>query len=237
MCVTQLSGPGAMWKLACVLGLLMLPAVSVEAWYKQATNPRYHTVGRASGLLLGVRRSPYARRRGVDDEDHPLNNMDNGGDPHSYVDVLRYQLLTELLGAPTRESLHEHEDPKVKLLDNSPWLGQADDGLLGPRPDKRALPKKRCPSQMRATEGDEGDGYEGSRLQKNVLVEERAVEVAHRAEDSNDMSTEAVQTKCAENKSTGESTHLQIKGTTLQRLINFLNIWRSQRTENMNNEV
>lgn len=33
-----------------------------EAWYKQATSPSYYSVGRASGLLSGIRRSPYVRR-------------------------------------------------------------------------------------------------------------------------------------------------------------------------------
>ncbi|KAJ8362838.1 hypothetical protein SKAU_G00116690 [Synaphobranchus kaupii] len=33
-----------------------------EAWYKQATGPSYYSVGRASGLLSGIRRSPYIRR-------------------------------------------------------------------------------------------------------------------------------------------------------------------------------
>ncbi|XP_067317463.1 neuropeptide W-like [Anolis sagrei] len=36
---------------------------SSAAWYKHVASPRYHTVGRASGLLMGVRRSPYLWRR------------------------------------------------------------------------------------------------------------------------------------------------------------------------------
>uniref|UniRef100_A0A663F699 Neuropeptide W n=1 Tax=Aquila chrysaetos chrysaetos TaxID=223781 RepID=A0A663F699_AQUCH len=61
-------GPGAMarrrlsggaWGALVLLGL-MLPA---GAWYKHVASPRYHTVGRASGLLMGVRRSPYLWRR------------------------------------------------------------------------------------------------------------------------------------------------------------------------------
>ncbi|XP_069558814.1 neuropeptide B-like [Brachyistius frenatus] len=32
------------------------------AWYKQVAGPSYYSVGRASGLLSGIRRSPYARR-------------------------------------------------------------------------------------------------------------------------------------------------------------------------------
>ncbi|KAI1886476.1 hypothetical protein AGOR_G00196140 [Albula goreensis] len=48
---------------------LVLVAISMlisyhptEAWYKQATGPSYYSVGRASGLLSGIRRSPYIRR-------------------------------------------------------------------------------------------------------------------------------------------------------------------------------
>ncbi|KAM9258213.1 neuropeptide B [Cariama cristata] len=49
------------------LGLALLclcrPA---EPWYKQAAGPRHYSVGRASGLLSGLRRSPYARRSDTD---------------------------------------------------------------------------------------------------------------------------------------------------------------------------
>lgn len=34
----------------------------VEAWYKQVAGPSYYPVGRASGLLSGIRRWPYVRR-------------------------------------------------------------------------------------------------------------------------------------------------------------------------------
>ncbi|XP_043945133.1 neuropeptide W [Protopterus annectens] len=230
-------GRSAMWKLAGILGLLILPFAPVEAWYKQVTNPRYHTVGRASGLLLGVRRSPYIRRRGVGDGDHPLGNMGNGEDPQSYVNVLRYQLLTELLGAPTRESMPENNGPEVKLLANSPWLGSADSShsLQGPRLD-RALRNKKCSSQLRAGV-DDSDGHGGGRLLKTDLLGERAVEVARRAEDSDDMSMETGPTKCAEDKSMGEPPLLQVKGTALHRLMDFLNLWRGPRTEDTTKEV
>ncbi|XP_027706033.1 neuropeptide B [Vombatus ursinus] len=42
------------------LGLLLVPPG--HAWYKQSAGPSYYSVGRASGLLSGIRRSPYARR-------------------------------------------------------------------------------------------------------------------------------------------------------------------------------
>ncbi|KAM4025962.1 neuropeptide W [Anomaloglossus baeobatrachus] len=48
------------------LGILLLSAPHPGAsWYKHSASPRYHTVGRASGLLIGVRRSPYLWRREV----------------------------------------------------------------------------------------------------------------------------------------------------------------------------
>ncbi|MFT7797986.1 neuropeptide B [Arapaima gigas] len=39
-----------------------------DAWYKQATGPSYYSVGRASGLLSGIRRSPYIRRSELESE-------------------------------------------------------------------------------------------------------------------------------------------------------------------------
>lgn len=60
-------GPGApvnrpLLRLLLLLLLLPLPA---SAWYKHVASPRYHTVGRASGLLMGLRRSPYLWRRAL----------------------------------------------------------------------------------------------------------------------------------------------------------------------------
>ncbi|XP_063171103.1 neuropeptide W [Candoia aspera] len=54
---TARAGPGLL-----LLLLLLLPGPA-GAWYKHVASPRYHTVGRASGLLMGVRRSPYLWRR------------------------------------------------------------------------------------------------------------------------------------------------------------------------------
>ncbi|XP_078520304.1 neuropeptide W [Lissotriton helveticus] len=53
---------GGSWALLVLLALLQEPG-PVCAWYKHAASRRYHTVGRASGLLMGVRRSPYMWRR------------------------------------------------------------------------------------------------------------------------------------------------------------------------------
>lgn len=42
---------------------LLVACSPTEAWYKQtAGGPSYYSVGRASGLLSGIRRSPYAKR-------------------------------------------------------------------------------------------------------------------------------------------------------------------------------
>ena len=40
-----------------------------QAWYKQVAGPSYYSVGRASGLLSGIRRSPYTRRAEADSSD------------------------------------------------------------------------------------------------------------------------------------------------------------------------
>ncbi|XP_067164655.1 neuropeptide B [Apteryx mantelli] len=49
--------------LALALALLCRPAAP---WYKQAAGPSYYSVGRASGLLSSLRRSPYIRRSDTD---------------------------------------------------------------------------------------------------------------------------------------------------------------------------
>ncbi|NXS60445.1 NPB protein, partial [Brachypteracias leptosomus] len=51
--------------LGLTLALLWLcrPA---EPWYRQATGPRHYSVGRASGLLSGLRRPHPVRRSGTD---------------------------------------------------------------------------------------------------------------------------------------------------------------------------
>lgn len=46
-------------RLTLILLLVSLQAVCcpVDAWYKQAARPNYYSVGRASGLLSGIRKS------------------------------------------------------------------------------------------------------------------------------------------------------------------------------------
>ncbi|XP_018600973.2 neuropeptide B [Scleropages formosus] len=50
------------FALVLVAASLLMSCQPAEAWYKQATGPSYYSVGRASGLLSGIRRSPYVRR-------------------------------------------------------------------------------------------------------------------------------------------------------------------------------
>lgn len=60
--------------LCLVLAALLSPPA--EAWYKQGTGPSYYSVGRASGLLSGIRRSPYMRRS--DDNSVPDSSAEAG---------------------------------------------------------------------------------------------------------------------------------------------------------------
>ncbi|XP_056137044.1 neuropeptide B [Lampris incognitus] len=56
------------FALVCFVGISLLVACRpVDAWYKQSTGPSYYSVGRASGLLSGIRRSPYVRRSESDE--------------------------------------------------------------------------------------------------------------------------------------------------------------------------
>ncbi|XP_041642046.1 neuropeptide B [Cheilinus undulatus] len=50
------------FAVVCVGVSLLISCPPAEAWYKQSTGPSYYSVGRASGLLSGIRRSPYVRR-------------------------------------------------------------------------------------------------------------------------------------------------------------------------------
>ncbi|XP_034448880.1 neuropeptide B-like [Hippoglossus hippoglossus] len=56
-----------------ILRLVLISALvacsPTEAWYKQVAGPSYYSVGRASGLLSGIRRSPYVRRAELEPSD------------------------------------------------------------------------------------------------------------------------------------------------------------------------
>ncbi|XP_052051948.1 neuropeptide W [Apodemus sylvaticus] len=68
-------GPGALGPLLPLLLLLLLLPLPASAWYKHVASPRYHTVGRASGLLMGLRRSPYLWRRALAGAAGPLARL------------------------------------------------------------------------------------------------------------------------------------------------------------------
>ncbi|GAB0197552.1 neuropeptide B [Grus americana] len=61
----------ARW-LGLVLLCLCRPA---EPWYKPAAGPHHYSVGRASGLLSGLRHSPHARRSGTDGTAEPSSGV------------------------------------------------------------------------------------------------------------------------------------------------------------------
>lgn len=68
------------FAVVCVAVSLLISCLPVEAWYKQSTGPSYYSVGRASGLLSGIRRSPYVRRSEseetlIDSGEAPGNNV------------------------------------------------------------------------------------------------------------------------------------------------------------------
>ncbi|XP_021107007.1 neuropeptide W [Heterocephalus glaber] len=64
--------PGGRRLLGVLLFLLLLLLPPAGAWYKHVASPRYHTVGRAAGLLMGLRRSPYLWRRALRPAAGPL---------------------------------------------------------------------------------------------------------------------------------------------------------------------
>ncbi|MBN3286122.1 NPB protein, partial [Polyodon spathula] len=61
------------------------------AWYKQATGPSYYSVGRASGLLSGIRRSPYVRRSESDSEseESTVSNLSELGTQPRQTSILK----------------------------------------------------------------------------------------------------------------------------------------------------
>ncbi|KAI3359211.1 hypothetical protein L3Q82_002736 [Scortum barcoo] len=55
--------------LPIVIISVLVACSPTEAWYKQVAGPSYYSVGRASGLLSGIRRSPYVRTAEADPTD------------------------------------------------------------------------------------------------------------------------------------------------------------------------
>ncbi|CAL1601893.1 unnamed protein product [Knipowitschia caucasica] len=74
----------------CVCVSLLITVHPAEAWYKQSTGPSYYSVGRASGLLSGIRRSPYVRRAESEELLEGDESANNGiPDPNKQVSVLK----------------------------------------------------------------------------------------------------------------------------------------------------
>lgn len=78
----SMRGPPSLALLCLALAALLSPPV--EAWYKQAAGPSYYSVGRASGLLSGIRRSPYMRRS----DDDSSSSSAEGGPPAAAAALL-----------------------------------------------------------------------------------------------------------------------------------------------------
>ncbi|XP_062295442.1 neuropeptide B-like [Scomber scombrus] len=68
-------------KLTIVVISVLVACSPTEAWYKQVSGPSYYSVGRASGLLSGIRRSPYVRRA----ESDPSNSVLPEITPQSFL--------------------------------------------------------------------------------------------------------------------------------------------------------
>ncbi|KAM4692652.1 neuropeptide B [Rhinophrynus dorsalis] len=63
--------------LLCSALALLLSCQRTHAWYKQSTGPSYYSVGRASGLLSGIRRSPDIRRSEPENAPESPENMED----------------------------------------------------------------------------------------------------------------------------------------------------------------
>lgn len=103
-----------------MFGKLVFPVVIIsvlvacsptEAWYKQVAGPSYYSVGRASGLLSGIRRSPYVRRAEPDPSDSgesASNNVFSDLTAQNFIlksmvsAHLFYQRITVWMGLPLR---------------------------------------------------------------------------------------------------------------------------------------
>ncbi|XP_068193382.1 neuropeptide B-like [Antennarius striatus] len=74
-------------KLLFPVVLVLVSCSPTEAWYKQITGPNYYSVGRASGLLSGIRRSPYVRETepNPSDSEESANNVISESTPQGFI--------------------------------------------------------------------------------------------------------------------------------------------------------
>ncbi|KAM8825363.1 neuropeptide B-like isoform 2-T2 [Synchiropus picturatus] len=79
-----------------VLLSLLLSCSPTGAWYKQVASPSYYSVGRASGLLSGIRKSSFVKRADTEPDDR--ESASNSVVPEISFDMktMTCQLLQEL---------------------------------------------------------------------------------------------------------------------------------------------
>lgn len=131
-----------------LLSLLLLLSPPAGAWYKHVASPRYHTVGRAAGLLMGLRRSPYVWRRALRPVAGSLawDTQGLGASPQglSAKDTLSPERVPRgalLLSSGVRELLETGSGyPRAGLGVSAPWRQRAAE----PQPELE--PRLRAPS-------------------------------------------------------------------------------------------
>lgn len=87
-------------KLALVVVVIsmLVSCNPTEAWYKQVAGPSYYSVGRASGLLSGIRRSPYIRRAEPESSDSAESTLNSVlSEPSSRKNSVLKSMVSNLL--------------------------------------------------------------------------------------------------------------------------------------------
>ncbi|CAI9568428.1 unnamed protein product [Staurois parvus] len=90
--------------LLCSALALLLSCQRTAAWYKQSTGPSYYSVGRASGLLSGIRRSPDIRRS---EPENAAESADSADD--SFLNAFGSQRQQALCVKDVSPNLHSCE--------------------------------------------------------------------------------------------------------------------------------
>ncbi|XP_022535671.1 neuropeptide B [Astyanax mexicanus] len=102
---------------SAVLVLVLVSALGpVEGWYKQAAGPSYYSVGRASGLLSGIRRSPYRRAEPAEPDPRettgPASDYDLLSDPHPNSVLQNLNVCVKSM-SPDLKSCRLVQDPRA----------------------------------------------------------------------------------------------------------------------------
>ncbi|XP_075421198.1 neuropeptide W [Ascaphus truei] len=181
------------------LGSLLLVAPQPGApWYKHAASPRYHTVGRASGLLIGVRRSPYLWRRdlrgdtlqgaaggtgdlsglwgGVDTEE--LLHPDPGEEERNLGEVEERNPRKEQRRQDKEMNLQDKErnlqDKEMNLQDKDRNLQDKERNLQEPgKEDRNSLKEQRRQNKERNLQDKEMNLQEPGKEDRNSWKEQR----------------------------------------------------------------